>query len=93
MAGSGGDHWTFVGVVIVAEALDLVVWDPPEPLSLLISPDWLLRLMTLRLIDRICYLLLFLICIFKVVKNNFKSFPKEQFMYNYANLYNNYAYI
>lgn len=44
MAGSGGDHWTFVGVVIVAEALDLVVWDPPEPLSLLISPDWLLRL-------------------------------------------------
>ena len=80
MAGSGGDHWTFVGVVIVAEALNLVVWDPPEPLSLLISPDWLLRLMTLILIDRICYLLLCFI-IFKVVKNNFKSFPKEQFMY------------
>lgn len=91
MAGSGGDHWTFVGVVIVAEALDLVVWDPPEPLSLLISPDWLLRLMTLRLIDRICYLLLFFIIIFKVVKNNFKSFTKKQFMYNYANLYNHYG--
>ena len=29
----------------------------------------------------------------KLQKNNFKSFPKEQFMYNYANLYNNYAYI
>ena len=35
----------------------------------------------------------FFIIIFKVVKNDFKSFPKEQFMYNYANLYNNYAYV
>ena len=33
----------------------------------------------------------FFIIIFKVVKNDFKSFPKEQFMYNYANLYNEYA--
>ena len=91
MAGSGGDHWTFVGVVIVAEALNLVVWDPPEPLSLLISPDWLLRLMTLILIDRICYLLLF--WYFSVVKNNLKSFSEEQFMYDYANLCNKYAYV
>ena len=74
VAGLGGDHWTFVEVVIVAEALDLVVWDPPEPLSLLISPDWLLRL-TLRLIDRICYLLLFVFLLFlrlyKIILNPF----------------------
>ena len=37
--------------------------------------------------------LVFFIIIFKVVKNNFKSFPKEQFMYNYANLNNKYAYV
>ena len=74
VAGLGGDHWTFVGVVIVAEALDLVEWDPLEPLSLLISPDWLLRL-TLRLIDQICYQLLFVfhffIRLYKIILNPF----------------------